>query len=92
MGESGYSSGHSSDRIKRHERRTEDRNRSPLYSSRRKYEDECFVSVGTVRFANRDNIIGGHYDSLFVGRPSSIKVTGYGRVVKTVLREGTIYY
>ena len=32
--ESGYSSGHSSDRMKRHEQLTEDRDRSPLYSSR----------------------------------------------------------
>ena len=90
--ESGYSSGHSSDRMSRHERRTEDKDRSPLYSSRRRYEDECSVSIGTVRFASRDNIIGGHFDSLFAERPSSVKGTRYGRVVKPVHREGTIYY
>ena len=90
--ESGYSSGHSSDRMRRHERRTEDRDRSPLYSSRRRYKDKCSVSVGTVRFASRDNIVDGHYDSLFDEHPSSIKSTRYGRVVKPVRREGTIYY
>ena len=92
LGESGDSTGHSSDRIRRHERRTEDRDRSPLYSSRHRYEDECSVSVGTVRFASHDNIIDGHYDSLFDERPSSIKSTRYGRIVKPVHREGTVYY
>ena len=90
--ESGYSSGHSSDRMRGHERRTEDTDRSPLYSSRHRYEDECSVSVGTVRFASRDNIIDGHYDSLFDEHPISIKPTRYGRVVKPVHREGTNYY
>ena len=92
LGESGYSSGHSSDRIRHHERCAEDKDRSSLYSSRHRYEDECSVSVGTVRFASHDNIIDGHYDSLFDERPSSIKSTRYGRVVKPVHREGTIYY
>ena len=90
--ESGYSSVHSNDRMRRHGQRTEDRDRSPLYSSRRRYEDECSVSIGTVRFASRDNIIGGHFDSLFAERPSSVKGTRYGRVVKPVHRKGTIYY
>ena len=39
------------------------------------YEDECSVSVGTVRFASRENIIDGYYDSLFAERPSSIEGT-----------------
>ena len=52
MKKSGYSSGHSSDRMIRHERRTEDRDRSPLYSSKCRYEDKRSVSVGTVRFAS----------------------------------------
>ena len=90
LGESGYSSGHSSDRMRRHERRTENRDKSPLHSSSCRYKTNA-LSFGTVRFANRDNIIGGYYDSLFAGRPSSVKVTGYGRVVKPVHREGTIY-
>ena len=89
---SGYSNGHSSDRMRRHEQHTEDKEESPLYYSKRRYEDEFSVSVGTVRFASRDNIIGGDYDSLFAGRPSSVKVTRYGRVVKPVHKEGTIYY
>ena len=80
--ESGYSSGHSSGRMRGYERRTEDRER---------YEDEFSLSVGTVKFASRDNIIGADYDSLFAGRPSSVKVTKYGRVVKPVHSEGTIY-
>ena len=50
------------------------------------------VSVGTVTFANNDNIIDDHYDCLFAGHSSSINVTRYGRVVKPVHKEGTIYY
>ena len=91
MRESGYSSGHNSDRIRRHERRTEDRDRSPLYSNKHRYTDECSVSVGTVRFASCHNIIDGHYDSLPAEGLRSIKVTIYGTVVKRVHREGTIY-
>ena len=78
--------------MRRYERRIEDRDRSPLYSSRRRYEDECSVSVGTVRFASRDNIIDGHCDSLFDEHPSSVKSTRYGRIVKPVHREEAIYY
>ena len=61
-----YSGGHSSDRMKHHERRTEDRHWNILYSSRRKYEDERSVSVITVMFASSDNIIDDHFDSLFI--------------------------
>ena len=92
MRESGYSSGHSSDRIRHHERCAEDKDRSSLYSSRHRYEEECSVSVGTVRFASCDNIIHDHYDSLFTERSSSDEVTRYGRVVKPVHREETISY
>ena len=42
----------------------EDTDQSCLYSSRRRYEDKCFDSVGAVRFASHDNIVGGHYDRL----------------------------
>ena len=90
--DSGYSSSHSTDRKRGHERRTEDRDGSPLCFNRRRYEDECSVSVGTVRSASCDKIIDGHYNSLFTERPSSNTVTRYGRVVKPVHREGTIYY
>ena len=59
--ESGYSSGHSSDRMRQ----------EFLYSSRRRYEYECLVSVGTVRSASRNTIIDGHYDIWFTERPNS---------------------
>ena len=80
-----YSSGRSSDRIKRHKWRTEDRKETLLYSSRHEYEDKRSVSDGTIEFASHGNIIDSHYDSLFVKRPSSIQVNRYDRVAKPVL-------
>ena len=44
-----------------HKWHTEDADRSPSYSSRGNYEDECSVSVGTVRFASHDKITDGHH-------------------------------
>ena len=55
------------------------------------YENECSVSVGTVWFASRDNVIDDHYDSLFAKRTSSDEITRYGKAVKPVHREETIY-
>ena len=55
-----------------------------------RYEDECSVSVGTVRFASHYKIIDSHYDSLFAERPSSMDVARYGRAVKPVHRYRTI--
>ena len=51
--ESGYFSGHSSDRIRSHEQHTED-------------GDKCSVSVGMVRFASCGNIIDSHINLLVV--------------------------
>ena len=90
--ESGYSSVHSNDRMRRHEQRTEDRDRSPLYSNICSYVNKCSASVGMVEFACRDHITDGHYDSLLANRPRNIEVTRYVTVVKPVHRDGTIYY
>ena len=79
--ESGYSSGYSSDGNRRHEPDTDDRDRSPLHSSRRKYEDNCSVNIGMVMFASHGNIFDSHFVSLFAEHLNSIEVTTYGRVV-----------
>ena len=79
MRESGYSSSHSSDKIRRHERRTADRDRSPLYSNLRSVRTNALSLL--VRLGSLALII------LLVA-----EVTRYGRVVKPVHREGTIYY
>ena len=68
----------------------EDTDQSCLYSSRRRYEDDCFDRVGAVMFASHDNIVGGYYDRLLPERPSCIRVIRCSKAVKSVHREKTI--
>ena len=48
---------HSRDRMRGHERCTEDRDKSPLYSSMHRYDDKCSARAGTIRFATMEILL-----------------------------------